>query len=100
MKKFQIILKCAVRLANYSRMANWTRQQHSPQAIARIVERKQSGLLLTTEIDNRVEDQRRIAAAYEIGGVPLKFEITPNIGNWYLPDLAEKLGRAIVFILA
>ena len=74
-------------------------EQYSPQAIARIVDRKQRGMFLTTEMDNRLEDQRRIVAAFENGGVPLEFEVTPDIGHWYPPDLAEKIDEAVCFIL-
>jgi hypothetical protein len=49
------------------------------------------GPLLTTELDNRLADQRALAAAFQSGGVPLQFKITPNIGRWYPPDLVEKI---------
>jgi predicted esterase len=73
-------------------------ETYPPEDIARIVERGQRGLFLTTEMDTRVEDQRKMAAAMEAGGVPLQFEITPNVGHWYPPDFANKLDEAIDFI--
>jgi pimeloyl-ACP methyl ester carboxylesterase len=74
-------------------------EDYPPEAVALIATRGQRGLFLTTEMDNRVEDQRKLAAAFEAGGVPLKFEVTPNIGHWYPPDLVDKIDEAINFIL-
>ena len=73
---------------------------YTSEAIARIAERGQRGVLLTTEMDNRVEDQRELAAAFQEGRVPLQFEVTSNIGHWYPPDLAEKIDDGIEFILS
>jgi len=74
-------------------------ETYPPETVARIAARGQRGALLTTEMDNRVEDQQKIAAAFQDSGVPLQFEITPNVGHWYPPDFEEKLDKAIGFIL-
>jgi len=70
-----------------------------PESIARIVSKDQRGVLLTTEMDNRVEDQRRMAAAFKESGVPFHFEVMPNIGHWYPPDLGQRLDSALSYIL-
>lgn len=74
-------------------------EEYPPKAIARVAKRGQRGVLLTTELDNRVEEQTQLAEAFKAGGVPLIFEITPNTGHWYPPDLAEKIDQAVAFIL-
>jgi len=74
-------------------------ERYAPDAIARIVARGQRGMLLTTEMDNRLEEQRKLASAFEAGGVLLRFEVTPNIGHWYPQNLAEKIDEGIDFIL-
>jgi hypothetical protein len=74
-------------------------ENNPPEALARIAVRGQRGALLTTEMDNRVEGQQNLAATFQDGGVPLQFEITPNIGHWYPQDFNEKLDEAIDFIL-
>jgi len=57
------------------------------------------GTLLTTEMDGRVDQQRRMADIMEEGGLPHEFQITPNIGHWYPDDLGERIDRALVDIL-
>ena len=65
------------------------------EAIARIRSRGQKGLFLTTEMDNRLEDQRKLAEALTAGGVAYQFVVTPNAGHWYPPDLADQIDAAI-----
>ena len=74
-------------------------EDYSQEAVLRIAARGQRGTLLTTEMDNRVKDQCTLASAFESGGVPLIFEITPNIGHWYPLDMAGKIDQAVDFIM-
>lgn len=75
-------------------------ETYPPQAIARMRSRHQKGLLLTTELDNRLEDQRKLANALEEGGVAFRFVVTPNVGHWYPPDFAQKVDEGIEEILS
>jgi hypothetical protein len=68
-------------------------------AVKRIVDRGQRGVLLTTEMDHRVKDQEKFAMVLESGGVPIRFEVFPDIGHWYPSDLDDKMDQAINFIL-
>jgi predicted esterase len=61
-------------------------------------ERGVRGTLLTTEMDGRVEEQRRMADIMEEMGLAHEFYITPNIGHWYPDDLADRIDRAIAHI--
>jgi acetyl esterase/lipase len=74
-------------------------KEYPVEAVARIVDRGQRGVMLTTEMDGRVDDQRKLAEAFQAGGVPLTFEVLPNIGHWYPPDMGRRIDRAIEFIL-
>jgi pimeloyl-ACP methyl ester carboxylesterase len=69
-------------------------------AVARIRSRGQKGVFLTTEMDGRIEDQRKLAAAFAAEGLAFQFIVTPNVGHWYPPDLAQRIDEAIAFILA
>ena len=69
------------------------------QAVERILERRQRGVLLTTEMDCRLIEQEKLAMVFESGGVPLKFEIFPNSSHWYPPDLGDRIDNAITYIL-
>jgi dipeptidyl aminopeptidase/acylaminoacyl peptidase len=51
-------------------------------------------------MDNRIEDQRKLAAVFAEQGVEFKFIVTPNVGHWYPPDLAQRIDEAIAFILS
>jgi len=69
------------------------------EAIAAARGRGLRGTLLTTEMDNRIEDQRALAALFSAAGLDHRFEVTPNIGHWYPEDLVERVDRAIEHIL-
>lgn len=68
-------------------------------AVERIVDHGHRGVLLTTEMDNRLKAQEKFAMVLESGGVPIRFEVFPDIGHWYPKDLDDKLDKAIGFIL-
>jgi predicted esterase len=69
------------------------------RAVKRIVENDQRGVLLTTEMDDLIVEQERFVMVFEAGGIPIKFEIFPNFGRWYPPDLGVRMDGAIDFIL-
>jgi predicted esterase len=57
------------------------------------------GTLLTTEADNRVEQQRSLMSRMDKLGLPAVFHLTPKIGHWYPDDFESLLDRAIGHIL-
>jgi len=61
--------------------------------------RRLRGTLLTTEADNRVEQQRTLMGRMEKLGLPADFHLTPDIGHWYPKDFEALLDRALGFIL-
>jgi len=57
------------------------------------------GTLITTEMDNRLPDQKEMAEIMEEQELPHEFIVTPNIGHWYPENLAELIDTAIRHIL-
>ena len=72
---------------------------YPPEAVARIRTRGQKGLILTTEMDDRLDEQRKLVQAFEEGGVEFQFIVTPDVGHWYPPDFAQRVDDAIDEIL-
>lgn len=67
----------------------------------RIVEAKKRGArgsLLTTEMDPRLPDQKKMAQVFETEDFPLQFIISPDIGHWFPEDIDKKIDSAIEFI--
>ncbi len=56
------------------------------------------GTILTTEMDPRLPDQKKMNEILEGEGFPCEFFITPDIGHWFPEDLDKKLDSAIDFI--
>jgi len=58
------------------------------------------GIILTTEMDNRLDVQKEMAEIMNTTGFPHQFFITPNIGHWFPDDMDKKIDEAIEFILS
>jgi SAM-dependent methyltransferase/predicted esterase len=58
------------------------------------------GVLLTTEMDRRLEDQRAMAALMAQEALPCDFLVTPDIGHWYPEDLEAKIDQGIAYVLS
>ncbi len=61
-------------------------------------ERGIRGTLITTEMDNRLPEQKEMAGIMKEQGLPHEFIVTPNIGHWYPENLAEMIDTAITHI--
>jgi predicted esterase len=61
-------------------------------------ERGVRGTLITTELDQRVPNQRTMADLFRKAGLQYQFIMTPNIGHWYPEDLPALIDRAIAHI--
>lgn len=57
------------------------------------------GVLLTTEMDQRLEDQSAMAGLMAREGFSCDFQITPDIGHWYPEDLGRRIDQAIAYIV-
>jgi predicted esterase len=55
-------------------------------------------MMLTTEMDDRIEQQKELVTRMQRSNIAAKLEIFPNIGHWYPNDLPKKIDGAIAFI--
>lgn len=62
-------------------------------------ERGIRGTLLTTEMDNRLSDQKEMVEIMKEQELPHEFIVTPNIGHWYPENLSDLIDKAIKHIL-
>jgi predicted esterase len=53
------------------------------------------GTILTTEMDQRLPDQRAMADLMRAEGLQYQFVVTPNIGHWFPEDLETQIDQAI-----
>jgi len=63
-------------------------------------ERGVRGTIITTELDRRVPEQRRMADQFRENGLQYQFIITPDIGHWYPENFSEMMDQAIEHIRA
>jgi hypothetical protein len=61
-------------------------------------ERGVRGTIMTTELDRRVPDQRKMADLFRENGLQYQFVLTPDIGHWYPDDLPAMIDQAIAHI--
>jgi acetyl esterase/lipase len=74
--------------------------EFTPEDVRAARDRGIRGTILTTEMDGRVDQQRRMEEIMREEGLPLEFFVTPNIGHWYPEDLAQRIDQAITHIRA
>lgn len=67
----------------------------SSQEVAAAKERGVRGTLITTEMDQRLDQQREVIQIFRQQGLQYQFIVTPNIGHWYPSDLDSKIDRAL-----
>jgi len=56
------------------------------------------GTLITTELDRRVPDQRKMADLFRDTGLQYQFILLPDIGHWYPDNIDELIDQAISHI--
>ncbi len=66
--------------------------------IRKAAEKGIRGVLLTTEFDARVEEQKEMAAIMNREGLPVEVFVTPDVGHWFPDDLDRQIERALAFI--
>jgi predicted esterase len=94
----EVVLKGTLPVRGFVVLCPAMPDDFSPEAVRAASERGIRGTLLTTEMDGRVDQQRRMADIMKEEGLPLEFHITPDIGHWYPDDLAARIDEAIAHI--
>jgi predicted esterase len=53
------------------------------------------GTLLTTELDQRIPQQKAFVQQMNQARIPVKMVVTPNVGHWYPENLPELIDKAL-----
>lgn len=94
----EVVLQDALPVKGFVALCPGMPEAFTPESVREARDRGIRGTILTTEMDGRVEQQRRIDEVLTQEGLPHEFHITPNIGHWYPEDLGERIDRAIAHI--
>ncbi len=74
-------------------------EDFTAQKVAEAKKRGIRGTLLTTEMDPRLPDQKKMAEIMKAQNLSVEFIVTPDIGHWYPEDLDKMIDAAITHIL-
>lgn len=66
-----------------------------PAVLSELRKKRVKGTLLTTELDQRVPQQKAFVQQLNEAGIPVKLVVTPNVGHWYPENLPELIDRAL-----
>lgn len=72
----------------------------SEEKVQAVKNRGVRGVMLTTEMDTRLDAQKEMAEIMKNTGFPYQFFVTPNIGHWFPDDMDKKIDAAIEFIFS
>lgn len=93
-----VVLQNALDVVGFIALCPAMPDEFTPEDIRAARDRGVRGTILTTEMDGRVDQQRRMDEIMTQEGLPHEFFVTPNIGHWYPEDLPERIDRAIAHI--
>jgi predicted esterase len=94
----EVVLQDALDVRGFVVLCPAMPDEFTPEGVRAARDRGIRGTILTTEMDGRVDQQRRMEEIMTQEGLPLEFYVTPNIGHWYPEDLAERIDQAIAHI--
>jgi acetyl esterase/lipase len=66
-----------------------------PAVLTELRKKRLKGTLLTTELDQRVPQQKAFVQQMNQARIPVRLVVTPNIGHWYPENLPELIDRAL-----
>jgi acetyl esterase/lipase len=66
---------------------------------AAMAERGLRGVLLSTEMDGRLDQQKAMVETLDAAGMPIELVVTPDVGHWFPEDLDTQIDSAIAFVL-
>lgn len=94
----EVVLKNALPVRGFVVLCPAMPEGFSADEVRAAAERGIRGTLLTTEMDGRVDQQRKMDEIMSEVGLDHEFHITPDIGHWYPEDLGERIDKAIAHI--
>jgi len=95
----EVVLQDAIPVKGFVVLCPAMPDGFTPQRVENARDRGIRGTLLTTEMDGRLDQQRRMDEILTQEGLVHEFYVTPNIGHWYPEDLPNRIDRAINHIL-
>jgi predicted esterase len=95
----EIVLHNMISVAGFIALCPAKTESFTPERVREAKERGVKGIILTTEMDPRLPDQREMNEILETENFPSEFIVTPDIGHWFPDDLDKKIDTAIAFIL-
>jgi len=94
----EVVLDNTIPVAGFVALCPAKPDDFAAEKVRGAKERGVRGTLITTEMDNRLPDQKEMAGIMKEKGLPHEFIVTPNIGHWYPENLAEMIDKAIAHI--
>lgn len=94
----EVVLQDTIPVRGFVLLCPAKPENFSAGDVARARSRGIRGTLITTEMDNRLDQQREMVKTFMQEGLQYQFVVTPNIGHWYPEDLGEKIDQALLHI--
>jgi len=94
----EVVLDNVIPVAGFVVLCPAKPEDFTAEKVGEARDRGIRGTLITTEMDNRLPDQKAMAEIMKTEGLDHKFIVTPNIGHWYPENLAEMIDAAIAHI--
>lgn len=94
----EVILHNTIPAAGFIALCPARPESFTAELVRDAKERGARGTILTTEMDPRLPDQKKMNEIIANEDFPCEFIVTPNIGHWFPEDLDKKIDSAIDFI--
>lgn len=94
----EVILHNTIPAAGFIALCPAKSESFTAERVREAKNRGVKGIILTTEMDPRLPDQKSMNEILKAESFPSEFIITPDIGHWFPEDLDIKIDNAIDFI--
>lgn len=94
----EVVLKNALPVRGFVVLCPAKPDHFKADEVAGARDRGVRGTLITTEMDDRIDQQREMIKTFREQGLQYQFVVTPDIGHWYPEDLGEKIDQALSHI--
>ena len=94
----EVVLSGAVPARGFVVLCPAKPKSFTVENIRRAAGRGVRGVILTTEFDGRVEEQKEMAAIMNREGIPVEIVVTADLGHWFPDDLDKQIDRALAFV--
>ena len=98
MASMAIVLDNTIPVTGFISLCSAKPENFNKDNILKSLKRGIRGTLITTQMDPRLPDQRKMADLFKESGFQYQFVLTPNIGHWYPQELNKLIDQAISHI--